>query len=104
MIRRVLVTSLCAGLVAGCVWSGDEQRVDGVVVAVDGGLEGIDDFSIVTAAGERLTFEPADGLARFDHGGPMSHLFEHLVSGSRIRVTYQERGGTLIALRVADVP
>lgn len=76
--------------------------MDGVVVAVDGGLSGVVSFEVVTADGSRLRFVPNDGVDAFVDGAPLSHLNEHLQTGSPVRVTYRDGSGVLVALAVTD--
>lgn len=102
MTRGLLVVALLAVVAGGC--AGPEQRADGVVVAVDGGIGGVSGFEIVTGTGQRLAFVPGPGVVTFDHGGPLSHLFEHLQTAAPVRVTYRGEDGVLIALIVSDAP
>jgi len=95
---------LAAGLVVVVACAGPQDRVDGVVVAVDGDLDGVVSFEIVTTTGERLGFVPDAELDSFVDGAPLSHLNEHLRTGVRVRVTYEDRDGTLVAVAVADAP
>ncbi len=44
----------------------------------------------------------AEGLDEFEHGGPLSHLSEHLQTGHPIRVTYVAEADSLVAVVVAD--
>lgn len=108
MSRPALAATLALLLAAAATATacrGPEQRVSGVVVAVDGDLEAVRSFTLVTGDGERLTFRPAPGLDRFEHGAPLPHLTEHLRTGDRVRVTYQEdAAGGLTALAVDDAP
>ncbi|MBI5157106.1 MAG: hypothetical protein HZA58_03720 [Acidimicrobiia bacterium] len=99
-MRRASIIGLL--VLAAC--AGPGSRIDGVVVAVDGGLSGVASFEIVTRGGERLRFVPGDGVVAFDDGVPLSHLNEHLQTGSGVRVTYVEDNGVLVALAVSDVP
>jgi hypothetical protein len=99
-MRRLLLAALL--VVAAC--AGPQERVDGVVVAVDGDLAGVASFEIVTGTGERLAFVPDPGLDAFDDGAPLSHLAEHLRTGVRVRITYEERDDRLVAVAVADAP
>lgn len=95
---------LVVGLLVIAACAGPQDRVDGVVVAVDGGLGGVAGFEIVTTAGQRLGFIPDAGLESFADGAPLSHLNEHLQTGVRVRVTYEDRGGVLVAVAVSDAP
>ncbi len=96
------VTAVALMLFAAVACSGSEQRVDGVVVAVDGGLSGVSSFEIVTESGERLQFVPDEGVDSFLDGAPLSHLNEHLQTGSPVRITYVEKDGVLTAILVDD--
>ncbi len=97
MIRRLGALLLLAVLVASC--AGGASAV-GVVVEIDGDLETVRSFVLRTGDGEELTFVP-DASADFD-GAPLSHLRDHLRSGEEVRVDYEEREGTRIALRISD--
>ena len=99
MTRALAAVTL---VVVAC--SGPQQRVDGVVVSVDGGLAEVVGFELVTTSGERLAFVPDPDLDRFDDGAPLSHLSEHLSTGVPVRVVYEERDGVLVAVALADVP
>lgn len=89
-------------LMTGC--GGGESRVGGVVIDVEGNLSSVVSFEILTPTGDRLTFVPGPDLKGFRHGGPLTHLSEHLRTGEPIRVTYTETdGGGLIAVIVEDV-
>jgi hypothetical protein len=96
--------TLLIGLFVVVACAGPEMRVDGVVVAVDGGLSGVTSFEIVTGEGQRLRFVPGDGVDAFDGGAPLSHLNEHLQTGAAVRVTYVDEGGVLVAIAVTDAP
>ena len=65
-----------------------EVTVTGVVIAVEGGLGGIDFFVVRLEDGTDLTLVPVEGLL-FDEVGPLSHVRDHLVSGSPVRITYE---------------
>ncbi len=91
---------LFAVLAAAC--SGPQQSVQGVVVAVDGGLSEVDGFELVADTGERLAFVTDPALERFDDGAPLSHLSEHLRTGVPVRVVFEERAGELVAVALAD--
>lgn len=99
---RGFALALMAVVTLSC--GGSERRADGVVVAVDGGLGGVSSFEIVTSAGERLRFVPDAGVDSFVDGARLSHLNEHLQTGSPVRITYVERDGVLRAILVDDAP
>lgn len=65
----------------------ESQRVTGVVAAVDGDLSEIRTFSLLLPDGSALTFRPEEGLL-FD-GGPLSHVRDHMVSGTPVAVEYR---------------
>ena len=96
----MLVLALLIGLPAAC--GGDEERVRGIVVDVQGDLSGVASFTIVTREGERVAFVPAPDLTRFDHGAPLTHLAEHLQTGDPVQVTYVEEDGVVQAVMVED--
>jgi hypothetical protein len=74
-----------------------------VVVGVEGDLSSVISFEVLSPAGDRLTFVPGPDLAGFRHGGPLTHLSEHLRTGEPIRVTYTESDkGALMAVIVED--
>lgn len=80
---------------------GSIDSATGVVVEVDGDLSAIDRFSVLLADGSTLSFTPEPGLL-FDHDGPLSHLRDHLVSGSPVLVEFYQHGELLIAAAVGD--
>ena len=88
-------------MLASC--GGPEQRVRGVVADVTGDLTRVERFTVVDASGARFEFVPAQGLTRFEHGAPLSHLVEHRRTGQIVEVVYTEADdGTLVAERVDD--
>jgi hypothetical protein len=95
---------LAAAALVAVACSGPQQRVDGVVVAVDGGLGGVAGFEVVTTSGERLAFVPDPDLHSFDDGAPLSHLTDHLRTGVPVRVVYEDRSGVLVAVALSDAP
>lgn len=100
MRNGLLILVLVAATLTAC--SGDENRVTGVLIDVDGDLTAVESFEI-QSGGERLRFVPDDGLDVFGDGGtPLSHLFEHLQTGDPIRVTYRVEGNTRVATLVED--
>ena len=78
----------------------ESQRVAGVVVAVDGDLSEIRTFSLLLPDGSALTFLPEEGLL-FDVG-PLSHVRDHMVSGTPVAVEYRQQDGVAIATTVGD--
>lgn len=94
---KVLVAGLLVVL-AGC--GSSDLSVEGRLVDFDGDLTTVRSFELISTDGEQLRFIP-DVDATF-HGGPISHLRDHLVSGEPIIVFYEERGGDLVATSVED--
>lgn len=92
----VLALAVAAG---GC---GDPHAPTqvGVVVAVDGELDDVSGFELVTGDGERLRFEIEPG-GDF-HGLGLGHLGEHLRTAVPIRVEYEEREGALVVVGLED--
>ena len=113
--RGLLLLTL--GLLAGCSALGGTEPPDpaespagddlrssqhetGVVLAVDGDLAAVSSFSILLADGSTLELTPQPGLLFED--GPLSHIRDHLVSGSPVRVEFHPEGNLLIATEVVD--
>ncbi len=80
---------------------GDAGSMSGVVVAVDGSLQGIDRFTVLDSSGIETVFEPAPE-ATFGEEGPLSHLFDHLRTGEPVHVEYTRDEGAMIARHVGD--
>jgi hypothetical protein len=100
MRNGLLTLGLVAATLTAC--AGDEGRVTGVLIDVDGDLTTVESFEI-QSGGERLRFVPDDGLDVFgDDGTPLSHLFEHLQTGDPVRVTYQVEGDVKVAILIED--
>jgi hypothetical protein len=73
----------------------------GVVIAVDGDLSAVAAFTMLLDDGSTLQLVPAAGLL-FDDSGPLSHIRDHLVSGSPVLVKFHPEGDLLIATAVGD--
>lgn len=77
------------------------ETIEGVVVAVDGGLTRTMSFTLLVDAGDQILFFPT-ATATF-HGGPISHIRDHLTSGSPVIVEYAVlEDGTYAAISVTD--
>ena len=96
-MRVVLAVTMVALLACG---GGSDKTVEGRLAAVEGDLTSIQSFVLLTEAGERWEFSVAS-TATF-HGGPLSHVRDHLLSGESIRVSYVERSGQRVATGVDD--
>lgn len=94
-MRRTIAIVLL--MVTAC--SGGEGKVmTGRVVAVDGDLERVESFTMISGE-ESLTFTPAAGVrAEF----PLSHLRDHLRTGDPVTVTYVETDAGPTAIVVGD--
>jgi len=80
--------------------SGSSGTVIGVVIDVQGDLTKVSAFTVLVE-GEEMTFIPAgDGEYAF----PLSHLREHLRDQGPIRVGWERREGSLVAVTVEDGP
>jgi hypothetical protein len=78
------------------------ERIEGVVVAVDGpDVARVNTFRLRAADGRTLVFE-VEVLALTDGGKPAPHLREHMASGEPIEVEYRDAGGRLLAVRYRD--
>ena len=96
-MRQVIILVVAVTMVA--CGGGSTRSVEGSVVAFDGDLEQVRSFDVATDDGT-LTFVPARD-ATF-HGGPLSHLRAHLVSGEPVVVFYELMDGVNVAVSVED--
>lgn len=96
-MRSAIVLLLVVAMTA-C--GGSASEVVGSLIEFDGDLSDVRSFTVLTEDGETMRFEPAAD-ATF-HGGPLSHLRDHLVSGAPIVVRFVERSGVLVATSVGD--
>ncbi len=79
-----------------------EVTVIGVVISVEGTLAGTDSFTIRLEDGSDLTLMPVEGLL-FDGVSPLSHVRDHLVSGSPVQVSYRTSvEGPVTAIEIGD--
>lgn len=98
--RLVVAAVLLTAVTAGC---GDEgSRVSGIVLEVSGDLETVEAFTVRAEDGEIYEFVPAADFTF--HGGPISHLSEHVRSGAPVEVVFEDPGGgrPLVAYFVED--
>ncbi len=99
LVGVTLALTACAGAAA----DGTEEAVEvtGVVIDVQGNLQGTDSFTILIEDGSELVLVPTPGL--LFEGGPLSHLRDHVLSGAKVKVVYTvEDDGTHIAIEVGD--
>ena len=83
-------------LVAACVQA--SGTAVGVVTAIEGDLDSVSSFTVLTA-GDQVVFIPIpDG----DYPFPLAHLYDHLRDGTPIRVEWERRDGDMVALSLAD--
>ncbi len=78
-----------AFLLLGLIWAacGPSQAATGIVTRVDGDLETVEAFTVLTTDGDRLTLT-VDASTRWDF--PPTHLQEHLRSGEAIYVEWTD--------------
>ncbi|HEX5825705.1 MAG TPA: hypothetical protein VFY18_14700 [Candidatus Limnocylindrales bacterium] len=100
----VAIAVLLVAVVAAMVVGGPGRRVEtGIVVLVQStGLSSVQGFSIRTADGRTVDFR----VGTLENGSafPPGHLAEHRVSLVPIRVTYVDRDGGHVAVRLEDAP
>jgi hypothetical protein len=88
-------------VVAACDDTAPVNVVSGTITEVDSASV-VEWASIVveTRDGERFTFQRGDSVdLRFWRS---SHLRDHMLSGSRVEVTYEIRNGDLVATGIGD--
>ncbi len=101
----VAVIVVVAGLAASGVLGGPRRQLaTGIVVAVEAtSLSDVTGFSIRTRDGQTVDFRisgPTENGSTFAPG----HLAEHKVTLAPIQVTYVDRAGGHVALRIEDAP
>ena len=99
-MRRLAVVA--AVLVALPACAGSDGRLTGTVVGFDAEGDTVVAFEVLADDGNRITFEVPETLTEFEHGGPLSHLLQHLQSGAPVQVTYHRDGETYVADAVDD--
>lgn len=97
--RKANLTLVVIALVIGaCASTPGGDEATGIVVDVQGGLEEVDQFTVLVD-GEGMVFEPSpDG----DYAFPLSHLRDHLRSGEPVRVRWEERDDRRVATFLDD--
>ncbi len=107
--RLVILVAVAAALVAlaiaaSSILGGPRREVaTGIVVAVRAtSLSNVEAFSIRTTDGQTVDFT----IGTLENGAafPPGHLAEHKVSLVPVRVTFVERDGAHVALRIEDAP
>ena len=96
--RRTAAVAVAVAVLASC--SSSTSEVTGRVLEVEGDLEIVTGFTLVTAGGQRLMFLTLAETDRLDF--PLIHLRDHILSAEPIVVVYETREGVLVALRVDD--
>ena len=100
MIRAAAALTGLLLLLGACSTS-EANTVEGILIDVQGDLTEIESFTLIDLDGASHTFVPAEGLTF--HGGPLSHIRDHLVNGEPLLVTFEEQAdGTLVAVEVSD--
>ena len=107
MRRQALLVFIALAVASGCATeptsdrSGDQLEITGVVVAVEGDLTELSSFEMLTDNGARFSFRIDEGLL-FGASEPISHLRDHMISGSPVVVHYRANGDELIATFAGD--
>jgi hypothetical protein len=100
---RAVVLFLAAAVGAGALVACEPtlQQESGIVIELDSPALGrVDSFSLLTPAGEMLTFDTSE--LRFRPEFPASHLNEHKVLGDTIVVTFKQDGDRLVVTQLDD--
>ena len=104
-MKRWLIFAVVAGAVAvvsvGCSSStpANANQIEGVISEVTGDLTEIQSFVILDDEGKSHLFTPEQGLVFY--GGPLSHLRDHIITGERVVVTFEEAAyGSMTAVLI----
>ncbi len=104
LLGVVAVAAVALAAAAAMTIGGPGRQVEtGIVVAVEAtSLSSVQGFSIQTVDGRTVDFRivSIENAVSF----PPSHLSEHKVSLIPIRVTYVEKDGSHVAVRLEDAP
>ncbi|HEX2755215.1 MAG TPA: hypothetical protein VHM48_07110 [Candidatus Limnocylindrales bacterium] len=99
-----VVAVVAVAVAAATAFGGPARQVEtGIVVAVEAtSLSSVQGFSIRTVDGRTVDFRVGsiENAATF----PPGHLSEHKVSLAPIRVTFVDRDGAHVAVRIEDAP
>lgn len=102
VLGGVAVAGIAVVLALAAILGGPTRRVEtGVVVAVQAtSLSDVQGFSIRTADGRTVDFR----IGALENGAsfPPGHLAEHRVSLAPVRVTFVDRDGAHVAVRIED--
>jgi hypothetical protein len=104
VVGGVAVAAILIIVAVATILGSPTRRVEtGVVVTVQAtSLSDVQGFSIRTADGRTLDFRigALENAASF----PPGHLAEHRVSLAAVRVTFVDRDGAQVAVRIEDAP
>ena len=102
VLGGLVVAGIAVVLALAAILGGPTRRVEtGVVVAVQAtSLSDVQGFSIRAADGRTVDFR----IGALENGAsfPPGHLAEHRVSLAPVRVTFVDRDGAHVAVRVED--
>lgn len=89
-VRVVAMVGLIALVAVSCAGDGGDvdAHVSGVVTEVTGDLTLVKSFVVLDSDGESHLFTPEPDLLFL--GGPLSHLRDHVVTGQRVTVSFEE--------------
>jgi hypothetical protein len=100
----VAVAVVAVAIAAATIFGGPGRQVEtGIVVSVQAtGITAVQGFSIRTIDGRTVDFriEAIENAASF----PPGHLSEHKVSLVPVQVTFIDRDGSHLAVRIEDAP
>jgi hypothetical protein len=100
----VAIAIVALAIAAATAFGGPGRQVEtGIVVSVQAtGITAVQGFSIRTLDGRTVDFriESTENAAAF----PPGHLSEHKVSLVPVRVTFIDRAGSHLAVRIEDAP
>ena len=99
-MRRIAVGAALVLVAIACA-DGD-GRITGTVVGLEAEGDAVESFEVLAEEGRRITFQVPETLTEFSHGGPLTHLLQHLQTGAPVQVTYHREGEAYVVDAVDD--